>query len=283
MAADWLQSDSVVSTAAPDSTGLVLHYKFDGNANDSSGSNHHGIEVAGPTYVAGKFGQAIHLDGFDDYVAIENLSYASTGYAEVSVCAWVRTTDDGCILSFDRSENWRLEVGGQYAGDGLAGWEVWTDAGAADTINYPGVTGRVDDGQWHHVAGVFDNGKMTIYIDGNPREPYSLGTTFGRGRYTRYGFIGSGSEASYPPPTGRANGPYLEADLDDVRIYERALSPAEIAYLADDTPEDGELYIAVQSVANLSDEEPQGSRAVNFKDFAVLIDSWLDELLWPQP
>jgi len=295
MASDWLDGDFVVSATVPDPAGLVVHYKFDGNANDSSGNNHHGIEEAGPTYVDGKFGQAIHLDGFDDYVAIPDVTYTGTGYPEVTACAWIRTTDEnGQIVTFDRSENWRLEIGGSYNNDmswyagapGMVGWQVYTSTGQVDTEQYPGWpanTGRVNDGKWHHLAGVFNNGTLFIYIDGTPREPYFGGSTFGYGRYTRYGFVGTGSEASYPPPTGRQNGPYLEGDLDEVRIYDRALSPAEIAYLADDTPGDGELYVPVPSMANLTDEEPLLSRSVNFKDFAVLADRWLNEQLWPEP
>jgi hypothetical protein len=68
-----------------------------------------------------------------------------------------------------------------------------------------------------------------------------------------------------------------------VYVYSRALTPAEIAYLADESPGDGELYTSVPSVADLSDGEPQGSRVVNFRDFAVMADQWLDELLWPEP
>ena len=163
---------------------------------------------------------------------------------------------------------------------------MWTSDGQVDTgavPEWPDNTGRVDDGQWHHVAGVFDNGTLIIYIDGIPKEPYFSGTTFGRGRYPRYGIVGGGCEASYPPPTGRANGPYLEGDLDEVRIYSRALSRAEIRYLADDTPGDGEFYVPVPSVANLYNEEPPLARSVNFKDFVLLADGWLEEQLWPQP
>jgi hypothetical protein len=284
MAADWLESDSVVTATAPDPTGLVLHYAFDGDASDSSGNNYHGMERGDPTYVEGKFGQAIHFDGIDDYVAITDVNYAETGFPEVTACVWVRTSDPvGQLVSFDRSEYWRLEIGGQYAGgNGLVGWDVDTDAGTADTALYPGATARVDDGKWHHVAGVFNNGTMVIYIDGNPLKPYFLGTTFGSGTL-RYGFVGSGSEASYPPPTGRANGAYIDADLDEVYIYHRALSEAEIRYLADDTPGDGQLHVPVPSVANISNEEPPLARSVNFKDFALLADGWLDEQLWPAP
>jgi len=60
MTDDWLASDYVL-------TGLVSRYKFDGNADDSVGSND-GTEVGGPTYAAGLHNQAINLDGSDDYV-----------------------------------------------------------------------------------------------------------------------------------------------------------------------------------------------------------------------
>lgn len=66
-------------------------------------------------------------------------------------------------------------------------------------------------------------------------------------------------------------------------IYDRALTQAEIAYLADVSPEDGRLYVPVPSVANVLDEEAEGSRAVNFKDFAFLMGQWLKQELWPAP
>ena len=283
MAADWLESDSVVSNAAPDPAGLMVHYTFDGDASDSSGNNYHGMEKGGPTYVEGKFGQSIHLDGFDDYVAIQDMNYVGVGHPEVTVCAWIRTTDSGdnTIASFDRSEFWRLEINGSGGGPGQVGWDLWSVT-TGTYVDYGSIT-RVDDGKWHHVAGVFNNGTLTIYIDGNP-EPsaFSADTTFGRDRaFPRYGFVGSDCEASYPPPTGRANGSKFDGEIDELYVYHRALSEAEIRYLADDTPGDGELHIPVPSVANISNEEAPLARSVNFKDFALLADGWLDVQLWP--
>jgi len=252
MVADWLKADATIATAAPDATGLLLHYKFDGNADDSSGNGYHGIEMAGPSYVAGKFDQALSLDGFDDYVAIRDMNYASAGHTEVTVCAWIRTSDPGnqMIVSFDRNEYWRLQIAGEAGGPGLVGFEVMTDTGQVDTgqaANWPGNTGRVDDGQWHHLAGTFDNGTLTIYIDGNPQEPYFGGATFGSGN-VRYGYVSMGSEAT--GTDGRMNPlSTVDGELDDVRIYSRALSQAEIAYLADDTPGDGQLYAPLSSPA----------------------------------
>jgi hypothetical protein len=245
------------------------------------------MERGGPIYIAGKFDQAINLDGSNDYVAIQNFNYDNaSGLTAVSVASWIRTSYSGnqIIATFDRNEYWRLQIAGEAGGPGLVGWEVYTDAGQVDTqdaANWPANTGRVDDGQWHHVAGVFDNGTLTIYIDGNPKEPYSGGTTFGSGDAVRFGYLGVGSESTAFDAEPRTPAAFFDGDLDDVYIYHRALTAAEIAYLADDSPGDGELYVPVPSVANMSDEEPALSRSVNFKDFALLADGWLDEQLWP--
>ena len=282
MAGEWLKNDSVASTSAPDTGGLIAHYKFDGNADDSSGNNYHGTEKGGAGYVAGKFGQAIHLDGIDDYIAIQDVNYAETGHTQVSVCAWIRTSSSANqhIASFDRDEYWRLQVGGEAGAPGLLGFSVMslTDYSTEVQMDY-GSSRRVDDGRWHHAAGVFDNGRLMIYIDGGLETLVQGDITFGTG-LTRYCLLGIGSEATEFNGRPNATG-YFDGDLDDIRIYSTALSQAEIAYLADESPDDGELNIPVASVANIHDEEPQGSKAVNFKDFAVLVESWLDEFLWP--
>ncbi|MBN2312518.1 MAG: hypothetical protein JXM79_01225 [Sedimentisphaerales bacterium] len=217
-----------VTPVQPDATGLVLHYAFDGNANDSTGANP-GTAFGGATYGSGKIGQAINLDGVDDYVAIGNLHYASGGHTAVTVCAWVRTTSgaDQIIASFDRNEYWRLEINGDGAGPGQVGWDVMTDTGQVDYSS----DARVDDGQWHHIAGTFDNGTLTIYVDGNAHKPASGGLTYGTGN-TRYGYVGLGSESTDFNADPRTPASFVSGAIDDVRIYERALTHGEIAGLA---------------------------------------------------
>jgi hypothetical protein len=186
--------------------------------------------MVGDEWIGGAVGGALNFDGNNDYVAIQNLHYDSGGHAEISVTAWIRTSNSGnqIIASYDRNEYWRLEINGSGAGPGQVGWDVYTSTGQVD---YGSVT-RVDDGSWHHVASVFDNGTLIIYIDGNPETPTSGGSTFGRGIRTRYGFLGVGSEAtSFDGNKGPTN--YFDGDMDDVRIYNRALSAAEISQLAE--------------------------------------------------
>ncbi|MHC4433660.1 MAG: LamG domain-containing protein [Planctomycetota bacterium] len=207
------------------------------------------------------------------------MSYAETDLTEVTVSAWIRTSSPANqhIASFDRNEYWRLQLAGEAGGPGLLGWSVMTSSGQVDY----GSTRRVDDGQWHHVAGVFDNGALTMYIDAGAENSVFGGSTFGTGT-TRFGFVGIGSEATEFDGRPNATG-YFDGDLDELRIYDRALTQAEIAYLADDSPDDGQLYIPVPSAANIADQEPRGLRAVNFKDLAALLGQWLNEELWPEP
>jgi hypothetical protein len=65
--------------------------------------------------------------------------------------------------------------------------------------------------------------------------------------------------------------------IDDVRVYDYGLSAEEVMWLATD----GTGIVALQSVANLYNDEDPGERVVNFKDFAKLAATWRDETNWP--
>jgi hypothetical protein len=70
--------------------------------------------------------------------------------------------------------------------------------------------------------------------------------------------------------------------IDEVRIYNRALEPNEIAYLADKTPDDGELWIPIPSLVEVYSAEQQNSKVINFKDFALVVNRWLKEEMFPR-
>jgi Concanavalin A-like lectin/glucanases superfamily/Ig-like domain CHU_C associated len=166
---------------------------------------------------------ALAFDGANDYVAIENMFYQGS-YTEFTVETWLRVTNSGSqiIASFDRSEYWRLEINGDGAGAGQIGFDINTSSGILDF----GSTIRVDDGNWHHVAGVFDNGTVNIYIDGVLDATTTTGSTFGSGT-TRYGFLGTGSEASSYNGTRGPNN-HFRGDLDEVKIWSVARNQTEI-------------------------------------------------------
>jgi hypothetical protein len=218
-------------------------------ASDSSGRNFRGVLRNGPTWIEGIDGGALEFDGRNDYVAIANVYYGRIANPQVTVALWVRTEseDDQILLSFDRSEYWRLEINGAVAEPGRIGWSLMTDAGQADLAGQT----RIDDGQWHHVASVFDRGAVSIYIDGKLDASKRHGTTFGTGN-PRFGFFGVGSEATnFDGDKGPEN--YLKGALDDVRLYTRALSAAEIGQLAAPAGQDNDDCRNAQPVGDVLD------------------------------
>jgi len=226
---------AVPGPVSPD--GLIAHYEFEGDPADSTGQHPGTLFDHAAITPEGKIGQGLHLDVVPDvngvdvggYVAIDNLVYETTGLPEVTVAAWVRTSleSDQVLVSYDRSDYWRLQVNGEGGGPGQIGWSVYTSSGIVDY----GSVARVDDGQWHHVAGIFDNGTLRLFIDGVPQPAATGGSTFGSG-VRRFGYIGIGSESTEFNLEPRTPASYVVGDVDDVRIYHRALRPDEIAGLA---------------------------------------------------
>ena len=171
-----------------------------------------------------EYKEALNFDGVDDKVALDGYNYNGVAYTEMTVEAWIRTSDgdDQIIASFDRSEYWRLEVNGAGAGTGQIGFDIYTDNGILDF----GGTTLINDGNWHHVAAVYDNGVVSIYVDGALDASTTKGTKFGTGT-VRYGFIGTGSEAvvfngTASPPT------YFNGGIDEVRIWDVARTQTQI-------------------------------------------------------
>jgi hypothetical protein len=69
----------------------------------------------------------------------------------------------------------------------------------------------------------------------------------------------------------------FEGTIDDVRVYDYGLSEAEVRWLATD----GTGYAPLTTPINLYDKEKPGEQAINFKDFAMLLEDWMEEALWP--
>ncbi len=225
----WSEEGTFQTTAPP----LIAHYPLDGDADDALGTNDGVLQnfPANPFVDDNPIGSgALRFDGIDDHVAIQNLYYQSSDLEAVSVSAWVRTTNGSrqMIVSFDRSEYWRLDISGTGVGFGQIGWHVRMPG---STVDFSSVA-TVDDGEWHHVAAVFDGAAeaMRLYIDGQlDNSVTGLSSTFGSGA-TRYGFLGVGSEATVAGGATNGNN-YFQGDLDDVWIFDRALNDAEVMEL----------------------------------------------------
>jgi len=199
----------------PGNEGLVAYYAFDNDANDSSGNGNDGILNGDPQWVAGKIGGALEFNG-DDYVNCGN--GPSLQIQDVITMAFwfqveaFQNTWEAFMAKGD--DSYRTSRGG---GTGDA-----THMGVSGTsIGSFNGTVIVTGGQWHHMSAVYDGSEARIYIDG-VLDTTNPGT--GQINISNYDFwIGNNSQQ-----TGR----FFHGLLDEVMIYDRVLSEAEILYLA---------------------------------------------------
>jgi len=207
--------------------GLVAWYKFEGNVEDSSGNGFHGTLAGDPnfpaTYVNGPtgMGKAMLFDGTDghQYVSLGTFNpSAATG--QLSVALWVKW--DG------PSGSWQGFIGKRNAGDWDAAIMMWYFELERDVWDVrfvqPGSginTGQVlQAGQWTHLAATFDGTTAKVYING---------AVVDEGNF----FFGADMEAPMQIGASVDGGwnPFNGA-IDEVRLYDKALSEAEIKALA---------------------------------------------------
>jgi hypothetical protein len=70
--------------------GLVAHYEFEGNANDSSENGYHGIEHGGLSYTDGVIDQAASFDGIDDWINIGSNHPFANGLSTFTIAGWYK-------------------------------------------------------------------------------------------------------------------------------------------------------------------------------------------------
>jgi len=227
---------------------LEAFYPFDGNANDESGNSYHGQlgdnvdNSTFPTLTTDRYGnadKAFSFDG-DDWIALDKYVTVNS-IPEITVCAWVWSTDTSnnkFIISFDRSESYRLALNDSMNTNPYVGWDTTDKDGTTDDLGTPSSLGSYEDGNWYHICGWFNSSSTVdkkIFIDGdmvasnsNSHSAKYLGTSS-----DRYGFIGWGSEASSFNGNGSSThqGDFMIGKIDDVRIYSRSLSDDEISAL----------------------------------------------------
>jgi hypothetical protein len=163
---------TVAQTANPqlqDPDKLVAWWKFENNTNDSAGDNH-GTTNGNLTYVAGKVGRAISLDG-DDYVDCGNPDSLNFGTGDWTISAWIKTSQSG---TEPENRGTVFANGGDEAGgirytlavnEEYLGTIVLTTDNDWQKVQAIGKT-AVNDDKWHHVIGVRYAGQLRVYVDG---------------------------------------------------------------------------------------------------------------------
>jgi hypothetical protein len=211
-------------------TGLVAHYPFNGNANDESGNNNNGT-VNGATLTSDRFGNAnsaYSFDGSSQYIEIANTAFLPQGNAARSMFGWIKTNstilDRTCYFGY----------GGTGTGTAFDMCSGINADGQIYFVNFnPDVdlagTAVIANGVWHHIGVTYNGTVEKLYVDGieNASSTVNINTT--------------GIE-TYPLAIGRQSYPdgdtywYTNGTIDNVRLYNRVLSTAEVLALYNEPP-----------------------------------------------
>ena len=223
-----LDSRPVSAYCAPIPNGLVSWWRAENNANDAAGHNN-GILQNGVTFTKGEVGQGFSFNHRDAFVKLpDNLfPFPMTGIsrAAFSFELWFKTNTGGVILGQQDSRPFtppRNYVPAIYVGtDGKLYVETFWWAVAAPMVS----VSRVNDGIFHHLGVLYGAGIESVYLDGS-----LLGSiAFGQVAYSPSGYkyqLGTGYSADWP---AAINGWYdFQGVIDEISLYNRALTPAEI-------------------------------------------------------
>ena len=213
--------------------GIISWWPGDGNANDIQDGNR-GVLINGATFATGKVGQAFSLDGIDDFVEVAD-SQSLSGLQVFTIDLWVK---------LQNAANSQLLIGKGDARIPDREWELYThpdlpgklrfDIFAKDPTTrqlvFAGTYSSeksLQSNQFHHVVVIYDRGNMKMYIDGMEDLPLD-------------NRLFSPFSLSSPPviPDSVAPlqmgfrhlfpGSHLQGLVDEVTLYNRALSAAEV-------------------------------------------------------
>ena len=208
--------------------GLVAYYPFNGNANDYEGTNN-GVIYGGVALAPDRFGSnnsAYFFNGVDGYIDIGNPVGNSPVY--LTEVAWIKTSsiqsipnDPSLDAIITKRQNGSDESSWATLGINTGGSSEGAGTIAVDGPFYydPCVgTTLTPTNVWVCLCGVVSNGTYQIYVNGSLENTISDSYTFG-------------SESNMFLMHSGAWNEYCNGVLDDVRIYNRALSPSDVLQL----------------------------------------------------
>lgn len=205
---------------------LVAEYHFDEGAgttiNDSSSKNNNGILRGSPKWAKGVSGTALDLNGADTYVEVSTSSSLDLDDATIEVWLYVRNKFGG--ISFASGSDWSDQRFVLHFYDNTPDHKLTFTVSNGKTMHNAVTLSASSDvplNQWFHVAVTCDSAEIKIYLNGvmdakkiQGQIPVTKGVDLIIGKT-----IGTGS-------------PFFDGMIDEMRIYNRALTAEEIAVSA---------------------------------------------------
>jgi hypothetical protein len=219
--------------ADPGTAGLVAYYAFNNNVQDGSGGGNNGTVVGAPTYVPGPagYGTAMQFNGTSDAVNLGANKAAFNPTGSFSISLWANigawTTGWEHVMISNRGESsvgWQVR---RYNTSSLCFTTRGTGEEDMPSLREPPLS------EWVHIACVYDNvaNVKTIYINGlqDNQVPTTAGARIAATTVRAY--IGSRIDSGNTGPEA-----FFTGKLDEIRVFSRALSAGEVAFLSDPTP-----------------------------------------------
>lgn len=207
---------NATATAAP---GLVSRWPLDGNVADAQGPND-GTLSGTTEFVAGIIGQGLAFFGPSSPAQMNASGTGIDQATRVTLATWVKLGANNAGTGIQRfvtlgNEKAVLRLDQSYEPNGtINSLHFYAINGSGTGAYAPGVLSQRDC--FYHVAGTYDGSDIRLYLNGilQATQPYTAG-------------LGTGNGVVFS-----STGEMLDGVLDDVHIYDRALSDNEIAALA---------------------------------------------------
>ncbi|HEX3047248.1 MAG TPA: LamG-like jellyroll fold domain-containing protein [Bacillota bacterium] len=218
-------------------TGLVAYYPFNGNANDESGNGNHGAVYGGATLTTDRFGNAnsaYSFDGINDYIRVPNKNILNFGAGDFSISVFIDIRD----VAYEPQSPGASIINKRWTPEYYtSGWNQWDLVYSFDnntlgfwtySYDYSGIASEnnIQYNKYYHLVAIRNREKMSIYLNGilvsqntctirdlsNPMDIF-IGVD-GRHLLVNY-------DSKY----------YFDGVIDDIRLYNRALSASEVQTL----------------------------------------------------
>jgi Concanavalin A-like lectin/glucanases superfamily len=203
---------------------------------DSSGNGLTGVGTGNVAHVAdGKFGGAQAFPTKSESVNVGNSSLLQP--STITLLAWVRATSTPFKVKTVAAQgadgscgqaSYALYTGGSRDASGLR-FYIWN--GTAVAVS-PAADNAMWDGKWHLAAGTYDGATVRLYVDGT-----EVGSGTPASGSIGYGLAGNNNFTigNYGGASECVESTNFSGDIDEVRVYSRALTATEIGRLAAST------------------------------------------------
>ncbi|MBN1392578.1 MAG: right-handed parallel beta-helix repeat-containing protein [Sedimentisphaerales bacterium] len=200
--------------------GPIAHWKFDETtgtiAYDSTGS-HNGTLINGPVWTTGQINGALSFDGSDDWVNMgtDIFSQATFAASGATISVWV------CPTSTPANKDYVVGIEGRFiiteSASSTNYWEAAIYDGDTQAVKS---ISAIEINKWVHLVATWDKTTLRFYVNGLSQGSVAQGTPLidAVSRPVTVGAFYDAGALYYPIP----------AIVDDVRIYDRALSASEI-------------------------------------------------------